>query len=201
MQQQWWLITAGFVGLGLAFILMPRPDTGESLEVDPTNVAPLDFDGNAVVNDPKHISMNRTKSADPSKLRVTRRDQIPIQKRMGANPVAAAQLKARSTPDAVYAGRVSGPLAGARRQLMLMEDEDAKAHGESLAQIILDLRALRRTPDEYEWAPIQAEVQAFLDAMNARPDWLEDSIINQVVVNVEKLLVEHEEAKNATPPE
>ena len=201
MQQKWWLIAAGVVGLGLAFILMPRPDTGDSLEVDPTNVAPLDFDGNAVVNDPKHISMNRAKSGNPSELRVTRRDQIPAKQRMGANPVAAAQLQARSTPDAVYAGRVSGPLAGARRQLMLMEDEEAKAYGENLAQTILDLRALRRSPEEYEWAPIEAQVQEFLEAMHAHPDWLEDSILNQVVVNVEKLLVEHEEAKSEAAPE
>ncbi len=201
MQQKWWLVAAGVVGLGLAIILMPRPDTGADLEVNPTNVDPLNFDGDAPAKDPKNISMSKAGEGDDGKVRVARRDLIPVEERMGANPVAAAQLSARNTPDAVYAGRISGPLAGARRQLLMMEDPEAKEHAESIAQLILDLRALRRSPDDFEFAPLEVRVQKFIDDMNARPAWLEDEILNQVVVNVDKLLAEHEEAVNQPPEE
>src|SRR5687767_14889111 len=108
--KKWWLIGAGVVGIGLAVVLFPRPDTGADPAVaeDPQFAGRAERLNNGVVRP----------GVDPA----TVRGRTPVDQRNGPTPMAAENAKRRAMPEAVYAGRATAPLAMIRRELFLMED-------------------------------------------------------------------------------
>ena len=97
MKQKWWLVAAGLVGIGLAILLFPKPDTGSSIP-DPTpgrvsfDAAPelADNDQRAGQNpDDAPTAIPRDKRAAKLTGPVTNIDPAAVQHlRRGPNPAA-----------------------------------------------------------------------------------------------------------------
>ncbi len=138
MQQRWWLVAAGVVGIGLAILLFPRPDTGSEVpDADPTNTQPLDF------------RQAKPKTGEHRVMRAASAKKLPMehqQMRLGPNPVALEYAKARDNPASLYAGRATGPWAVIKRQLGLNGSEQALALSDEITPLVADLRMLRRDP-------------------------------------------------------
>lgn len=202
MQQKWWLIAAGVLGIGLAVLLFPRPDTGGTVPsgADPLNTNPLDFkrteDGK-----PARIARAQNGTVDP---RAMRREARPPEERLGANPMAGELAKRRSSPEAIFAGRASGPWTIVRRQLLLMADDaDAKVLAEELSGLVLALRGLRRDPESGDYATLEQQQRDFLAKVRAHSDWMGDEILVASLERVDGILVEYAQADKTggTPPE
>lgn len=182
MQQKWWLVAAGVVGIALAILLFPKPENDRLPEPDLTNANPLDFKGN---EKPK-----------PTQIRVARRE-----------PVSSDRLKARAarlpgmghltTPEAIYSGRLSGPWTLVRRQLLAHGDEDAKAWAEKVTPVVVDLRSRRRDPAAVDWDDLRSRQEALLEELRAHQAWMDIEGMAAQVDRIDDLMVGYDEAKEA----
>ena len=186
MKQKWWLIAAGALGITLAALLFPKPDTGDTLVGDANNVTPLDFKDD---NDGPRV----VKPGD-RQLRASKRDLRPVNGKLGPNPVAAEMMQRRNTPEAVHAIRLSGPWTVIRRQLMMQGSDEAKEWADGLAQEILDLRALRRDPESQDWDELRQRQEGAIAELKGQPTWLEDEIVAQQITRIEETFASYEQA-------
>lgn len=99
MQQRWWLLAVAVLGMGLAILLIPRPDTGEiPAAPTPTDPAPA-----------------------PAPAPSARGDLIP-----GPPPGAEKVIAQRNRPSAKTARELAAPLGGVRYSLGKVGSEEAK---------------------------------------------------------------------------
>lgn len=201
MQQKWWLVAAGIVGIVLAVLLFPRPDTGSDVPPpDPTNTRPLDFKAD-------QAAQKREERRRSTRTLPLRRDAMGERTEVGAlgerrlsegrggpNPIAAELAKRRGAPDAVYAGRASGPWTMIRRQLMTQQKDnpEAQAIAEELGTLILDLRNKRRNPDEGEdYAVLEARQKELMKRVRAESSWTEDPVVAASLGRLDEMLAEY----------
>lgn len=181
MQQKWWLVAAGIVGIGLAILLFPRPDTGDFPEADPTNRRPLDFRGDAP---DRRVAMPPGTVPSATDAPPERRVTSPASERLrvdvprnGPNPIAAINLK-NITQESIHAGRAAGPWTVIRRQLLRMEgDPDALAFAEEFDEMLEKLRQLRIEPESGDYAALEREQKRFLETLKSREAWMADPIL------------------------
>lgn len=108
MQQRWWLLAVAVLGVGLAVMLIPRPDTGEIPE-PPPEVEPAPV---------------------PRPPRPDRADLIP-----GPPPGAEEAIARRNRPSAKMARELSAPLGGIRFSLAKEGTDDAKDLSERIKAV------------------------------------------------------------------
>lgn len=193
MQQKWWLIAAGVIGIGLAVLLFPRPDTGDAPPADPTNTHPLDFKGEKSA-DGATLAAGTARVEPP---RSTRRASRP-EARLGPNPVAA-EIASKRSPEGIYAGRLSGPWTVVRRQLTLMKDDaEAQAFAAELEPLVTELRNLRRDPESGDYAQLEARQKELLVKARAHEAWMADATYAASIDRVEQIIAEYHENVAAT---
>ena len=187
MQQKWWIAAAIGLSIALAVVFFPAHDTGPDIpDANPDNASPLEFKGDG---QPKRVVLGDGKNP------ISGRHLRPLDERMGPNPVAAEMMMGRQTPEAIHAGRLSGPWTVIRRQLMTGDIDEARAWGEGLAPLILDLRAMRRDPNSGDWGELETRQRAMLDDLKTRSTWLEDELTAQQIDRIEEIFTAYEDAK------
>jgi hypothetical protein len=207
MQQKWWLVAAGALGIGLAILLFPKPDTGDDIpSANPENRRPLDFKGQSpdkaerpvLPNGPKRRPILPGEPANPALMR------RPLEEghvRRGPNPIAAETIKRRSQPESLYAGRASAPFSMIRRELLLMGTDESKEIANEMASLISDLRSQRRDPDLFPWDELEGRMNGMGDQLKGT-DYMSNEQISQSLTRLDGILVEYKEAaENYVPPE
>lgn len=146
-----WIAVVALVGIGLAFFLFQRPDTG-AVATNPDNTRPLDFQAadEGTVHNPDVLTEAKTKRP-----------------RQGRKEGTERLLEIRSKPDAVYAGKLIAPWTAVRFTLMKEYSDDAEATeiADELRPILTVLQQGRRDPTRE--APL-ADTQAKLDELAER---------------------------------
>ncbi len=194
MQQRWWIGVVAVVGIGLAILLFPRPDTGADIPPpDPSNTNPLDFDGEdelpkGAVRSPRAGNTPRPK-VDPTRAA------------KGPNPAAKELQELRSSPTAVYAAKLTAPWSAMRYTLLNAGTEESKALADEINPVLSDLRTLRRDPNRKPFSEIEAAMQE-LDQKVAASEWAADETISTSLERHRALLVEfHQADAGGTPTE
>lgn len=190
MQQRWWLLAAGIVGIGLAILLFPRPDTGGG-EADMSNRDPLDFTAEGVKERPGRFRPG----SDPN---MPLHRDLPKDQRKGPNPMAEAAAARRAVPEAQYAGRVSAPFTLIRRQLLQEGSDEATVLAQDVTKMISDLRTLRRDPEVFTWEELEVRMDDIVERVEAS-SFVEDPLVEQSVQRIEDTVAEYHEVKEAEP--
>lgn len=181
MQQKWWLVAAGAVGIALAILLFPKPESGDLPDADLTRANPLDFKG-------------KEKPKGPSVTRVGRREVLPPDV-SAARAARAVGMEHLTTPEAIFAGRLSGPWTLVRRQLLAHGDAEGKAWAETVTPLVTDLRNRRRDPKSVDFAELRTRQDTLLTQLKAQPKWLEIEGVAVQVDRIEDLMAGYDQAK------
>jgi hypothetical protein len=108
MQQRWWILAVAVLGIGLAVLLIPRPDTGDIPELPPEEPAP------APVRPPR-----------PDKA-----DLIP-----GPPPGAEKAIAQRNRPSAKMSRELAAPLGAIRFTLSRLGTDEAKGLADRVGEV------------------------------------------------------------------
>lgn len=184
MQQKWWLFAAGFVGIALAILLFPKPETDDLPSPDMTRTDPLDFK-----------SDGRDRRNRPEQVRVAHRDARPPMTKVPRSRIKGMEHLA--TPEAVYSGRLSGPWTLVRRQLLANGDDEARGWAESITPVVVDLRARRRDPESVDFDELRGRQEALLNEIKTHEGWLELEGVAAQVDRIDDLFVSYDQAKEA----
>jgi len=205
MDKKWlWLAGASVIGLILAILMMPSPDTGSDIpELDRTIKNPRDFSGDPEVaavtpppikpGEPPHPG-KRTRPEAPGTPNI-RRDLIPTDNRAGPNPIAAQVLARQMEPESVFAGRASAPFTLIRRQLLMNGSDEAKEIADDAADLIGSLRENRRNPEAHDWADLDDQMQTIANQLRGS-EYESDPHIAQSLERLDSILAEFDAAKN-----
>jgi hypothetical protein len=205
VKQKWWLIAAGVVGIGLAILLFPKPDTGSSIP-DPTP-GRVSFDAAPEVMDGDQ-SAGQNKTDAPTATRIDKRtarltgpianiDPAAVQQlRRGPSPTAMENVRRRAEPEAVFAGRVAGSISLIRRQLLLSDSDAAKDLGNEMASLVSSLREQRRDPRLHDFAILLEDATEFGNKVRSSPDYMADEQIVQSIERLDQSVAEYAEVKN-----
>jgi len=184
MQQKWWLILAGIIGIGLAVVLFPRPDTGEAIpEADLSNADPLNF---------QEPGQERPSAAPPSRDKIVKRREMRPHDMKGRLPLAVSASRRQADPEAILAGRASGPWTIIRRQLILAKTDDGKQIADRIAPLVTDLRTIRRDPMALNWDEVVAQQRSLADEVRANEEWMADETTRKSVERLDTLFAEIE---------
>jgi hypothetical protein len=182
MQQRWWLFGVGAVGIVLAILLFPRPDTGDDMPApDPSNIDPTNF---------------RTEKPLSGAIRpgATPRPKLPEDRmRTGPKPGMEEIRELRSTPAAVYSAKFQGPFSGIRYALRKEGSDEARALSDEIAPIIEALRDNRRDPSSNPMDALLPQLAATIEKVSSSPFGELPDVI-AAVQQYEKVLAEYEEA-------
>lgn len=181
MQQKWWLVAAGAIGIALAILLFPKPGTSDLPDPDMTREDPLDFKAQGEHKRPQHIKVARREARPPELIR---REAIPGREHL-------------TTPEAIYSGRLSGPWTLVRRQLLSSEDERAMEWAEKLTPLITDLRNRRRDPNAVSWDSLRATQDDLLSEIKLEQGWMELEGVGTQVDRIDDLLIKYDEEKQS----
>lgn len=189
MQQRWWIAVVAVLGIGLAVLLFPRPDTGEDIpEADPTNTNPLDFEANPEGT----VRPARAKQEKKRRKGAT-----------GPKPGMERIMELRNRPDAVFAGKLTAPWAAIRYTLMKQQDEDASILADEIGKVLADLQIARRDPTKTRaFDDLEENLAALEEKVLASP-WADDETIAASLERQNNMLEEFHEAdaKEGTPEE
>ena len=108
MQQRWWLVAVAVVGVGLAVLLIPRPDTGEIPEPAPV-VKPVVMPDDAPA------------PQKPARVRPDPKNMIP-----GPPPGAEEVIARRNRPSAKASTKLAAPWGAIRYRLGAVKTAEAK---------------------------------------------------------------------------
>ena len=184
MRQRWWIGVVAVVGIVLAVLLFPRPDTGADIPtVDPTNKDPLDF------------GVERPTPAGPGP-RAGRAQDVPDRIRTGPKPGSEALTAARNRPEIVYSGKIIAPWSAIRYVLLKVGTPEAKALADELGDGVMDdLRKIRTSDDpEGLWASTEPKMAETAAKLAASP-WGSDETVVKSLERYQLLLKEFQEAK------
>lgn len=183
MQQRWWIAVVAVVGVGLAIMLFPRPNTGDGVGTEP-GAAP-EFqertNGTAAVN--PNVAGNRGRVSAPPGADLSA-------------PGEAEQIAKRSTPESVYASKLVSPFSAIRYTLAKKETPDAKGLIDEIGALMTDLRQVRNDPSAEAWKGLIAKTDAVMAKVQASP-WASDENIAKAGERYKAFLAEYEVAKTA----
>ena len=171
-----WIAGVGGLAIVLAVLLMPRPDTGA--DAPPANP------------DNKHPRAQMRNGVTRPGMEGIKPIQRPIAMQPGPNPAAAEYLQRSATPEAVYAGRITGPLAMIRRSLVLSEDEAAKPLSDEAMTLITDLREVRRDPTGADFGTLEARVKDYASRVKAS-EWAKNPDMAIPLAKIDQYLTEY----------
>jgi hypothetical protein len=146
MANRWWLLGVAAVGIVLAVLLVPRPDTGADLpDPDVASVEPVDVpDGQQQVDNP-------APSSRPA-AGVKGRERAPRPRPEDLSPTPSPEVQEhwekRNSKDPTAARAMAGPWGSVRRQLSLAGTDEAKALTEKIAPVQADLVAFGSLRDD-----------------------------------------------------
>lgn len=172
--KRWVLVAATIAGgVVLAFLLFPRPDTGQ-----------LPNAGGRAGHDDR-----------PGPVHVGRppleRQKLPG---AGPSPIAMENIKRMNLPDALYAGRLTSPLMVIRRDLQLRNEASAEELGRKIDPLIGLLREQRRNPEAHSLPDLIAQARAWLDEVKAS-EFATDPEISAQFPRFDQFVQEYEQAK------
>jgi len=165
--QRWWLIVAGIVGIGLAVLLIPRPDTGADVpqvNLDNVEVPPLPpiRQNETLPLQERHDEPQPTTTQLSSPQAPPNREPPTALMNPGLheggpllNPKAQRLAMRRDTPEARYAARAMGPWTQIRRLLAIKQADDGQV--QEVADMVDSLRQMFRDPSSVD--PAQMEHQ------------------------------------------
>jgi hypothetical protein len=178
MNQRWWIAIVGIVGIGLALLLFPRPDTGEDIP-DP---------------DPQNQPFKNGKR-DPNKARPP---IDPSRVSTGPKPGMEELVAKRNRPEVVYATKLVTPFSAMRYTLSREGSPEAKAMAEEVAATLGELRTIRLDPDAMTWAEMQTKTDAMIAKVAASP-FATDPSITKSLERYKQFIAEYEQAKSGQP--
>ena len=213
MKQRWWLLAAGVVGIGLAILLFPKPDTGGDIP-NPTpgrvdfNAAPEDAepgeraDGAKGLKRAERSPVKIPASGGPRIGPVANLDPATIERvRRGPSPMALENVRMRSQPEAVFAGRVAGPLSLMRRQLLLSDSDAAKDLGNEMAGLVSALREQRRDPRVHDFDILLQQAQDFGERIRGDAAFMQDEQVAQSIARLDEVIAEYTEVSSSPNPQ
>lgn len=181
MQQRWWIAIVAVIGIGLAIMLFPRPDTGGDIpSPNPANTDPMAFkDGNGagVANDAPRSKAN------------------PDRAKAGPKPKSVIAER-RSRTEVIYASKLVTPFSAIRYTLMRMKDDpNALAMAEELGAVANgDLRAMRLDPDSISWEDLESKTSAIMDKV-AASEFAKDPTVAKSLERYKEFVAEYHTAK------
>ena len=195
MRQRWWIGVVAVVGIVLAVLLFPRPDTGADVPaVDPTNKDPLDFG----------VERPTPAAAGPGAGARARAQNDPDRVMTGPKPGSEALTASRNRPEIVYSGKIIAPWSAIRYVLLKVGTPEAKTLADELGDGVMDdLRKIRTSEDpEGLWASTEPKMAETAAKVAASP-WGSDETVVKSIERYELLLKEFHEAKanGGAPPE
>lgn len=155
-----WIAVAGIgvFAVVLAFVLLPKPDTGGDIPDRPRG-------GRTAVGsgaDGADVAVGARPIVRPGlteRVGSPRTPREPGVRAAGSKGAvehpAEATDRRRSEPDAVAAGQAAAPWSQLRRQMLMSEDPAAKDMLDESAKIIQDLRELRRDPESQDFDDLE----------------------------------------------
>lgn len=184
MNQRWWIAIVGVVGIGLAFLLFPRPNTGEDIpDPNPQNIDPF-----------KEGAKRKPGKAKPP-IDPARISTDPMQK-----PGMKEIMEKRNRPEVVYATKLVTPFSAMRYTLAREGSEEAKALAAEIGETMAVMRTIRTDPDAMTWEEMQTKTDAMIAKVAATPFASNEAIV-QAFEKYKTFIAEYEEAKSAPPAE
>src|SRR5262249_34170858 len=98
-------------------------------------------------------------------------------------------------PDALYAGRMTGPLVSIRRELSLANDPNAEALGQKIDPLVSTLREQRRDPTSHSLPDLVDQAKAWLDELKASA-WGSKPAIATQLTRFDQIVAEYQQAKD-----
>lgn len=163
-----WIPVAGVVGIGLALLLIPRPDTGGDVpEADLGSVeGPTTF-----VNPKEARAAARAKAREEREAAAARGEPVapaPSSEPGGPDPLGLQERRVRPEvaerqhqrlrPEYVMANKTSTPWTVARGEIGISQPADAGRERllEDIDLLLSDLEVIKQDPNKWDWATIEA---------------------------------------------
>lgn len=195
--QRWWLIVAGVVGIGLAVLLVPRPDTGGDVpEVDLTGVEVPEL---PPIRENETLPLRRsgdgTSAGTPTtgggalddRARALMEPQGVLPNKPDLNPKAARVAARRDTPEARYAAKAMGPWTQVRRLLSIKQADEQTV--ETVEGMVDDLRTMFRDPTTVDASEMEQKQVELIEELRGSPD--HDEEIEKMLTLIETRLEEY----------
>ncbi len=175
--QRWVLAGVAVVGIVLAILLFPRPDTGQSAAPPGTSVqSPKPGDGPA----------RRRRKGRPDKPRADEE----------TSPALIVEL--RSQPEAVYAGRLIAPWSAVRYALMRADDATATALADDIRDVLVVLQSGRRDPrDMTDFEATAGELSDLAERVRDSA-WADEEIVQKALKRHDIAIAEYRAIKDST---
>ncbi|MEQ1503772.1 MAG: hypothetical protein ABMB14_16145 [Myxococcota bacterium] len=186
MRQRWWIAIVAVVGIGLAVLLFPRPDTGQDIpDADPTNTDPLNFDGQPS-GKPGRVARAPGEAGEAGE------PGTAMPPKPGTEPRSAT----RSRPEVVYASKLVTPFSAIRYTLMKTKDNpDAVALADEIKTLSnAELRQIRLDPDAVTWDQLQSKTDPMI-AKVAASSFATDPTIAKALERYKQFVAEYHEVK------
>jgi len=189
MSQRWWLVGVAGVGVVLAVLLVPRPDTGADIpEANPENTRPLDFKQDPVAAPtPAPAPTRRAKAEEAPKVGLKRG---PMPERVAPenanlSPEQKEWIERRNAKDPTAARAMGGPMGELRRQLYLDGSDEAKALIAKIAPVQAEMNDLGQNPDpSADLAGVVSRMDSVMDDVKSSK-WYSDPIVKAQVARYE----------------
>ncbi|MCB9688543.1 MAG: hypothetical protein H6735_26130 [Alphaproteobacteria bacterium] len=183
MKGRWWIAVVAALGLVMAVLLMPKPNTGaDVVRTDGGTPAPA-----GVAVEPGTVV--RANGGAPRPERDLSRMVT------GQKPGMERFTERRNRPEVIYSGKLIAPWAAVRYVLLKDGSDDAKALADELNQgVLTDLRSIR-TEEDSRAAMDALEPGMVTAAATVRASaWADDPTVTQAMSRYEALLAEYHQA-------
>lgn len=182
MRQRWWIGVVALVGIVLAVLLFPRPDTGADITVDATSDDP----------DDEGVASNDDQQATRRDRRERRAGRVGT----GPKPGAAAALAARHRPEIVYSSKIIAPWSAIRYVLLKEGTPEAKTLADELGNgVMAELRNIRNAEDvESSWLAAEPKMAEAATKV-AASSWGKNETVVKSLDRYRLLLAEFHQAK------
>jgi len=188
MRQRWWIGVVALLGVGLAILMFPRPDTGSEIAEGDVPTA-------------RNVEIPPKRGSSTTSPRVAERPRPkvdPTRVVKGANPAAVAAAEARNTPEANMAAKIIAPWTAITYTLSGLKTDDAASLTAQIKPLLADLRVMRRHPDQKPYGPVEARMNE-LEAIVVASPYATNETIASSLERYRSLRDEYQAAA-ATPP-
>lgn len=197
--KRWWLIgVAGVLGIGLAVLFIPRPDTGGDAPDRAQHLPRLQGSDIPPVTGeedwhPDRVRQEGEEGDEGGSERVAR--IAPAERRTGGagegNPLSQATMEARNTPEVRSITRAATPWTQITRLLRGAEGNPlAEGLADQSHQLVKDLRDARREPWDLDYQEYVSRQKALAGAI--RQSGAVDPEMEKALNRVDQIMREYE---------